>query len=383
MGLRHKIFNARLLDSGIECSLSNTNYVTSLVASKRNVDDLSSRIRAVIERAYQHDGGSELDTLELLHLGKRLAEILIAPSVRDELAKATGTLAIDCDSKLDHVPWELLVIENEFVGRRLGVGRITGKMATVDCQASLPVNISIVANPQSNLLGTAREMDKLARLIEKDSRLPQPHVYKHQVSRDQFCDALENASWLHYAGHMSGAGEAQWELSDGRLDAAELVERDKRVPKFVFNNACRSAVVQPHEAGGKEISIREFLINNGGEHFLGTIASILDRDSYLFAESFYVELLAGRTIGTAVQTARNVLSSQKRTTTLGWANYVLYGDPGIALVPTSVEATATSFPLNCSRCDSVIKTRHGIGNGGNEESNVICRRCATGTRQKA
>ena len=72
----------------------------------------------------------------------------------------------------------------------------------------------------------------------------------------------------------------------------------------------------------------------GAAAYVGTIWEVDDAGSADFARVFYRSILSGATAGEAMTSARSALMGLRPFT---WANYALYGDPALTLLPVARE----------------------------------------------
>jgi CHAT domain-containing protein len=75
------------------------------------------------------------------------------------------------------------------------------------------------------------------------------------------------------------------------------------------------------------VGLAEAFMRGGVANFLGTYWPVDDFAAETFAGRLYAELLAGRTIGEAIQKGRAAIRPRSRD----WADYVFYGDSEFVL----------------------------------------------------
>jgi hypothetical protein len=112
------------------------------------------------------------------------------------------------------------------------------------------------------------------------------------------------------------------------------------MPLLVFSNACQSSMEETWRADdpGRVFGLANAFLLSGVKYYIGTQWEVVDAQSQAFARAFYTELGRGRTIGSAVRRARESVIVAEGEGGLGWAGYVLYGDPSYA--PLAVEDSA-------------------------------------------
>ncbi len=96
-------------------------------------------------------------------------------------------------------------------------------------------------------------------------------------------------------------------------------------------NACRSAGL--NATYNRLDSWACKFLEAGAGAFVGSLWAVCDGTAREFAQEFYGQLQAGRTLGQAVQQARQVAASQADDPT--WLAYTVYGDPRAAVTQRS------------------------------------------------
>ena len=77
----------------------------------------------------------------------------------------------------------------------------------------------------------------------------------------------------------------------------------------------------------KGVGLAEAFLLGGLANFVGTYWPVGDFAAKTFADKLYAGLLAGKTLGDAVQEGRAAI----RPRSPDWADYILYGNPDFAL----------------------------------------------------
>jgi hypothetical protein len=127
------------------------------------------------------------------------------------------------------------------------------------------------------------------------------------------------------------------------------------MPLLVFSNACASS----HESAwraedpGRVFGLANAFLLAGVKFYLGTQWEIVDAHSQAFARAFYAELARGRAMGAAVRRAREAVIVAEGEGGLGWASYVLYGDPSFQAL--GVPDARTSQPQLPTPADIVAR----------------------------
>lgn len=281
---------------------------------------------------------------ELYALGLAIGSTLLGGSteVADALLDLPGDhLQLGVQAELSGIPWELMVARSggEFLWQRFSVTRQLRDTAAVRpaavrrggrCRLLLLANLE-AGVPGRELPAAEREAVDLLELSATKPDLLRV-VRKSPRSARELRQLLgEGFDVLHFAGHTGAAGglERGWVLGDGTaVSPAQLLSDGVPAPTIVFANACSS---NPSSRGESVADAARALMLAGVPAYLCTLAELHDAGSGDFSVAFYKALLGGATLGAAVTAARTALLGRHPVT---WANYVLYGDPALALCGT-------------------------------------------------
>jgi CHAT domain-containing protein len=276
---------------------------------------------------------------DLRALGEDLYRMLVPDGVRESLLAAEGRpVLLELDETLVAVPWELLHDGRAFLCRRLDLGRAVQtsqpRRAEGARRMGRPARMLVVcSDPRADLKGVAEEGQAIA--AEMDAH---PDVLARVVSGkpvDFVRKVVKDYDIVHYAGHADYDKQdpeaSGWHLSDGKLTARDVaaLAGGRPMPLLVFSNACQSS----HEAAwkaddpGRVFGLANAFLLSGVRFYIGTQWEIVDAQSKAFARAFYAELARGRSMGAAVRRARESVIVAEGEGGLGWASYVLYGDP--------------------------------------------------------
>lgn len=143
---------------------------------------------------------------------------------------------------------------------------------------------------------------------------------------------------LHFACHntfRADAGGSMVSMTGGPfvpalLNAAVTTRALAPRSPLIFINACRSAGAVPEYT--QLLGWAGQFMAAGAGAFIGTLWAVPSNSARVFAEAFYDCLKAGRTLGRAVQEARQVIARDSADPT--WLAYSVYGDPA-AIVMSS------------------------------------------------
>lgn len=281
-------------------------------------------------------------------VGRMLFELLV-PLEMKTFAKANLRQMLILDEAAAAYPWELM--EDNFSAydftRMPGVSEpgidplavraplirqlITG--GDVVPRANTPTAL-VVADPKNAdglppLPGAVLEAKAVSELLDHAgldvTYLPEPDrsfdVLKAMI--------LEPKKMIHLAGHgvykNVDDGGPGMVLPGGVYLTAELVRSMRYVPEFVFLNCCHIGHVG-EEVSEIASSLSVAFLKKGVRAVVAAGWEIDDAAAKLFAQTFYKEMLAGQTFGTAVFRSRvQVYGTFPKTNT--WGAYQCYGDP--------------------------------------------------------
>jgi CHAT domain-containing protein len=334
-----------VLGGQLQAALSHDTLATRAVVpfDAARVRELSRQLIAVLAR------GNRARTLtapllgDLRAAGEALYRVLVPDQVRLELAELPpGPLTLEIDESLVPVPWELLHDGREPLCRRFDVGR---QVATQTSRRAPPARTPaepasmwvLTSDPRGDLPEVRREGQAIVAQLDLHDG-----VHAHlgaQPTREQVLRGLKDHDLVHFAGHAfadpADAGRSGWTLADGQLTAGEVaaLAGGRAMPLLVFANACQSSQDASWQGGdGAQVfGLANAFLVAGVRFYLGTQWEIVDSHSAAFACAFYTELSRGRAVGAAVRRAREAVIVAEGEAGLGWASYVLYGDP--AAVP--------------------------------------------------
>ncbi|HEY3353102.1 MAG TPA: CHAT domain-containing protein [Polyangia bacterium] len=320
---------------------------------------LTRTVAGVLERATHVRGLSAANLDDLRHAGDELCRSLLAPEIQDALRRQQGPLLLELDEALVLVPWELLHDGERFLCRRFDVGRAVSTAQPPRGVAArgvgTPMRVLVLASdPAGDLPQAGAEAEALVAELDRH-----PGVRAHLLASPDLAAVrrlLKDFDAVHYAGHAdadgaggpSGEGGGGWRLADGRLTPGGVVELagGLPLPLIVFANACRSGPTRPWEGepGGLYGQCNAFLLA-GVRYYVGTQWDVVDAGSAAFAVAFWGEIGAGASVGAAVRRARERVALARGEDDLGWAPYVLYGDPAFAPLGRRAEPdTRTLLP---------------------------------------
>jgi CHAT domain-containing protein len=310
-----------------------------------------------------------------------LYDQLIPHELRSAFQTTSGVQFV-VDATTANYPWELLGAPRpsdqrqaggSFAGamrqfteseeRRLNPERASFGSALVIAAANVPGE-----NEIPNVLD---EADTVSRLLE--SALPGKLTLLDDRRREIDLVRVQNELFgdhqvLHIASHgvyTEGQPEATGAiLSSECLLTTDMVRQLRFVPDVVFLNCCSLG-----RSGTNRLAAglaREFMAL-GVRALVAAAWPIDDAAARAFAETFYDELIAGRTLGDTVTRARNRCAELGGRET--WAAYQCYGDPGFVLRGAKATlSTAVMDPVSrddlAARLDSLAVQTSDLGRPG-------------------
>jgi CHAT domain-containing protein len=324
----------------------------------------------------------------LVTYGKKFSNILFnADRIKTIFNTKAKYILIKLDEQLVHIPWELMYLENAFLCEHFHIGRKIKTNRKIpphqDKQLNNPLNMLIVANPESNLMSASIEGLEICEIADAlhetvSAKLDGETTYEEISSSIKFFDIF------HFAGHaeydQNYAEKCGLKLTDSILSASKIEGLSKltqnAMPCLVFSNACQSARTLKQDlenvTSSPPFNLASAFIFAGVNHYIGTFWEILDEPSSDFALEFYRQFFSGKTIGESVTLARNQLKEKYGHHSIGWASYLIYGDPSISyfdkdepvskIVHSSSEINCDT-PKNGNETNSPLSSKDSITRG--------------------
>ncbi len=313
------------------------------------VAELSAELLSVLERANRARTLSDANLANLKLAGEELARQLIPKDLQARLRDSMGSLALTIDEELAPVPWELLYDGEQFLCRRFDLGRrlITDwrPNATVWRPAELqqPLRMLVICSDTRGDLERL-EQECTSLLSNMDAH---PDKLSVRLLRAQDLESvrrsLKSYDLVHFAGHAdydpTDPGGAGWHLGDGKLTADEIstLGMARPMPVLVFSNACQTGLAGPwnDQRRGRVLGLAGSFLLSGSRFYVGTQWELVDGIGAQVATHFYDALVRGANVGAALRAARLRVIEDSGEESLGWAGYVLYGDPTHVLLPAA------------------------------------------------
>jgi hypothetical protein len=288
-------------------------------------------------------------------VGKALFELLVPNRLKD-FAPEQSRLALIVDHASARYPWELLQESlapgDEPLSVRVGLVR---QLATTRFRETVVHSTAgralVVGDPPSSfpkLAGAVSEARKVSNLLAA-----KPDIEITELIEEPGRRVIEELFAREYRIlHLAGHGVFEYWIEDRTrcrsrvtgmvlgddifLTAAEVGQM-RVVPEVVFINCChlgrideRTSEPDPRLVRDREriaSNVATQLIEMGVRCVVAAGWAVHDGAAELFAETFYNNLLAGRSFGEAVRLARRA-TFQDYPQYNTWGAYQCYGDPG-------------------------------------------------------
>jgi pimeloyl-ACP methyl ester carboxylesterase len=286
-------------------------------------------------------------------VGLELAEKVLASEVRTVLARfRQHHLVVVHDAPLSRVPWEVLALavdgerapwfpaaekglSHRYEADHLSVAKWLEERITDDV-----LSVLLVVNPTEDLDGAEEEGDRIRKRLHAQAGVRLDELRHGDATKPALLRAFGSGRYdvLHYAGHAQFNERARERSGivchGGDVLAGADLARLANLPALVFFNACESGRVRGRDTSqarlkhlSEGVGLAEAFLRGGLANFIGTYWPVGDFAAKAFADKLYAGLLAGQTLGEAVQEGRAAI----RPKSPDWANYILYGSPDFTL----------------------------------------------------
>jgi hypothetical protein len=256
--------------------------------------------------------------------------------LRQSLRELKSPLLISTDAPT--VFWELMHDEENFIGIKYQVGR---RLLTRSVPGGVPRRDKnwrclMIADPNEDdnqwaLPGTATEAAKLQKWF-KDRNVNCDDFLQGKNAKFEtvFKKLRENTyDFIHYAGHIvKRKKEYALKLNgDKSYFTASDIKKHGRGTPIVFLNGCWSAKAKGIANPLNSVEgLTDAFLAVGAQVVVGALFEVPDEGARAFAEKFYESVLNFKTVGEAMQLAREyTVGKDKYAAT--WACFVMYGDP--------------------------------------------------------
>ena len=313
-----------------------------------NVEIDRGELERILSSIDREGWGDSKEALE--QFSEQLSPLLFPESFLSNLRRlrvGNRPLRVVHDAIAAKIPWEAVSIDGYWPAREHGLSRhfANGNAPRKWLQDRIyreTLDVLMVIDPTNSLAGAEVEGRMLSLLPQKNPRLQLRLEIRRgaEATKDRLMRDFESGRYdiVHFAGHARFDAD---DSKDGGLLCANeqiLTGNDllglTSLPSLVFLNACQTgrisdaANITRRDSMQSSMTAAEAFLAGGLKLFLGTYWPVDDLSAKSFSETFYTSVINGNSIGKAVLDARNSILK------LGlndWANYLLYGDPGIVL----------------------------------------------------
>ncbi len=284
-------------------------------------------------------------------IGGMLGSLTVPPYVMSDLSRASVFLELGVDEKIVAYPWELMHDGDEFLCLKHDMGRfVNASSAARQLQhatrrerlSKLSVLLIAVARPTRSgvtyapLDSVDAEATAIADLLSSNSDVSLDLLRGRDATFEAVYDKSRRSQYdvIHYCGHAEFAPNnprtSRLILQNRDMNAAAVVSFFSQAkPLLCFFNGCETARGATGTDRLSAYGIGQALLDTGA-YVLATRWKVDETTAAGFAREFYAQFFAGKPLGAAVRTAR--LEARKHAPDeLGWASYVLYGDPRLSI----------------------------------------------------
>jgi CHAT domain-containing protein len=291
-------------------------------------------LNALLDRLWQNLI-SDYSYDELVNIGKLLFKQIIPHELAAQLEKESEGIMIVSEDQ--NIPWELLHDGKDFLGIKHVLGRcLVWSLNEKVLEDKKQINCLIISNPTGDLAEAENEAVSLMKFL-RNHKLTCKYLARSEASLDQILLELNSYSYdfIHYSGHVvkDGNGEYSFALANEQYLTVNVINKLSFGRTLVFINGCSSGKIdisQHPDPIQTEISgVAVPFISAGAISVIGSLVRISDQGARQFAEIFYISILKGQSIGSAMVTARCIMKERYGDTDNIWASFVLYGNPAL------------------------------------------------------
>ncbi len=303
---------------------------------------------------------------QLVTIGRQLFTLTIPEQARHQVFGDGEVTAISLEVQDHDIPWELLHDGQDFVARRLVMGRrLVGPSGQVK-PGRHAIRVVIVGDPTGDLEGARAESSAIAKRCEAALEelsdayeiaaevilLQCGDATKDAVLLDLLMDSTQMIDVFHFAGHAHAdplnPDDSGFTLADGDLRAFEA--RSLGSSPLVFANGCRAGQANDSSLtlGAMSGFAGEF-IAGGAQAYIAPAWPIGDDLAREFASAFYDLVIGGETIGNALLAAKRAVDDPDALA------YLFFGDVTERLGLFSPELTSGPY-VNDLGIQRIIET---------------------------
>jgi hypothetical protein len=294
------------------------------------------------------------DKAALTRIGGQLFQCVVPRRVEVDLRPPGLFLELGIDERLVDFPWELMhdgedfLCNKHFIGRYVNVSRrpevgqagethMTGadlgelSMLLINVPRPLPRG----GQEYAPLLYAEAEAQAITETVADIPGVRLVMLRGANATYNKVWEALQQGPYhiVHYSGH------AHFDADEPDDSALVLHDRDMKTgplgryfganpPLVCFMNGCETGMAEPAWKESFDIYGLAWSFLETGSYLIGSRWKVDDETAKTFAARFYTALLAeGKALGPAVTDARRECFNAPHDDDLGWASYVLYGDP--------------------------------------------------------
>jgi len=286
--------------------------------------------------------------------GRALATLVLSEQVRTVLPRYRAhPLVVVHDAATSQIPWETLGFgegrnlwfpaAEQGLSHRYAAENLSVAKWLEERVQDRVLSVLLVVNPTSDLDGAEREGKRVQELLAQQPGCRLKVLRQGEATRQALLAAVGSGEYdvIHYAGHaefdpLQPARSGIVCARHVRLTGADLASVS-RLPTLVFFNACESGRVRGEKQPAQKpraqhvvdnVGLAEAFMRGGVANFLGTYWPVGDDSAEAFAGTFYGSIVAGMTVGEAVQQGRAVVQALASP---DWANYIFYGNTDFVL----------------------------------------------------
>ncbi|CAN5629589.1 hypothetical protein BH23GEM10_BH23GEM10_00010 [soil metagenome] len=290
--------------------------------------------------------------------GRALGELVISEQIQTVLPRYQNhPLVVVHDAATSRIPWETIGfgagatpwfpagargLSHRYAAENLSIAKWLEERVKDNV-----LSVLLVVNPTEDLDGADREGDRVRSLLGQQPGCRLKELRHGEATHQAVLSEFGSGEYdiVHYAGHAEFNEENPSHsgivcANDVRLTGADLAGIS-RLPTLVFFNACESGRLRKRSSGSgaaadktraqhirDNVGLLEAFMRGGVATCLGTYWPVGDSEAEAFADSFYSDIVAGRTLGEALVRGRAVVRALKSK---DWANYMLYGNADFVL----------------------------------------------------
>ena len=279
--------------------------------------------------------------------GKALAEMVLPTLVGRALGemKERHVVVIN-DARTSRIPWETIHIDDSFPAATAGMSRkyearnlVVAKWLE-ERRLDRVLKVLLVVNPTEDLQGAETEGDRIKEILEGQPSITIQELRRSEATYSAIRAAFRSGQYdvVHYAGHAFfdpvNRSRSGIVCHGSRVLSGADIAGLERLPALMFFNACESGRVRGQQEREKgegtaarletNVGFGEALLRAGVGNYIGTYWPVGDTPAKVFGETFYINIVSGKSLGTAMGEGRKQVELQA---SVDWADYILYGDP--------------------------------------------------------